>query len=83
MADDSDEEPVGRGHPPKHSRWVKGTTGNRKRQYARHKISPLELIEKELAQLIPISSANGDHKVIVANPIDQAPYRRGGDKHHR
>jgi hypothetical protein len=63
MADHSDEEPIGRGHPPKHSRWVKGTTGNRKRQYARHKISPLEMIEKELAELIPISGADGDETV--------------------
>ena len=63
MADDSDDEPVGRGRPPKHSRWGKGQAGNRKRQYARCKISPLELIEKELAALIPITGADGDQNV--------------------
>jgi hypothetical protein len=63
MTDDSDDELVGCGRPPKHSRWLKGQTGNRKRQYARRKISPLELIEKELAELIPITSTDGDQKV--------------------
>ena len=63
MADNSDDEPVGRGRPPKHSRWVKGQPGNRKRQYARRKISPLELIEKELTELIPITGTDGDQKV--------------------
>ena len=63
MADVSDDEPVGRGCPPKHSRWTKGHTGNRKRQYARRKRTPLELIEKELAELIPITGADGDQRV--------------------
>ena len=63
MADDSDDESVGRGRPPKHSRWVKGQTGNRKRQYGRRKMSPPELIEKELAELIPITGTDGDQKV--------------------
>jgi hypothetical protein len=42
---------------------MKGHTGNRKRQYVRCKISPLELIEKELAEFIRITGADGDQKV--------------------
>jgi hypothetical protein len=63
MADVSDDESVDRGRPPKHSRWMNGHTGNRKREYVRRKISPLELIEKELAEFIPITGADGDQKV--------------------
>jgi hypothetical protein len=63
MTDESDDEPVGRGRTPKHTRFKKGESGNRKRQYERRKLSAPELIEKELAALIPITGADGDRNV--------------------
>jgi hypothetical protein len=63
MADKSDDELVGYGRPPRKSRWKPGETGYRKRRYSNRRPSALEFLEKQLAEPVPITIGDENHKV--------------------
>jgi hypothetical protein len=76
MADKSDDEPVGYGRPPRKSRWKLGETGNRKRRYSNRRPSALEFLEKQLAEPVPITIGDEDHKVSKLEAILWQLYRK-------
>jgi Family of unknown function (DUF5681) len=76
MADESDHEPVGYGRPPRKCRWKPGETGNRKRRYSNRRPSALEFLENQLAEPVPITIGDDDHKVSRLEAILWQLYRK-------
>ena len=76
MADKSDDELVGYGRPPRKNRWKPGETGNRKRRYSNRRPSALEFLEKQLAEPVPITIGDENHKVSKLEAILWQLYRK-------
>jgi hypothetical protein len=76
MADKLDDGPVGYGRPPRKSRWKPGETGYRKRRYANRRPSALEFLEKQLAEPVPMTIGDEDHKVTKLEAILWQLYRK-------
>jgi len=76
MADKSDDELVGYGRPPRKNRWKPGETGHRKRRYSNRRPSALEFLEKQLAEPVPITIGDEDHKVSKLEAILWQLYRK-------
>jgi Family of unknown function (DUF5681) len=76
MADKSDDEPVGYGRPPRKNRWKPGETGNRKPRYSNRRPSALEFLEKQLAEPVPITIGDENHKVSKLEAILWQLYRK-------
>jgi Family of unknown function (DUF5681) len=63
MSNHSDDEPVGYRRPPRKTRWKPGQSGNPKRRYSARRYSALEFLEKQLNELVMVTSGGADLKV--------------------
>jgi hypothetical protein len=64
VTDTSDEYPVGRGRPPRHSRWKKGQSGNKRRHEPRKSESVSEMIDRLLLDPVQIT-LNGEKETVL------------------
>ena len=64
MTDSSGKYPVGRGRPPRHSRWKKGQTGNKRRREPRKSESVAEMIDRLLLGPVQIT-VNGEKESVL------------------
>ena len=82
MSNHSDDEPVGYGRPPRKTRWKPGQSGNPKRRYSRRRYSALEFLEKQLDDLVIVTSGEADLKVSKFEAILWQLYRKmlSGDR---
>jgi Family of unknown function (DUF5681) len=64
VTESSDEYPVGRGRPPRRSRWKKGQSGNKRRREARKSESVSEMIDRLLLDPVQIT-LNGEKETVL------------------
>jgi hypothetical protein len=69
MSSDGEDDKIGYGKPPKHTRWKEGQTGNKKRQYPKHVETTVELIDKLLLRPIEITVGEKSRKVTTLEAI--------------
>jgi hypothetical protein len=59
----SDDGAVGYRQPPRKTRWKSGQSGNPKRRYSTRRYSALEFLEKQLDEVVMVTSGEADLKV--------------------
>jgi hypothetical protein len=69
MTPPNDDDDVRYGRPPKHSRYPKGTSGNRNRRYPKNSESRLQMMTRLLLRRVEITVSDEARKVTVLEAI--------------
>jgi hypothetical protein len=69
MSSDGDDDEIGYGKPPKHTRWKDGQSGNPERRYPTRVETTVELIDKLLLKPVEITVGEKSRKVTTLEAI--------------